>query len=171
MKRGKAVIAGLLMASLLAGCSSNQAEPPTGQHAQHDHTSHQTLAPNGADIQELTASISQMPTFLDNLDPQIKEAYKIAAENREVLKWIPCYCGCADSADHKSNYNCFIKEEHADGSVVWDDHGTRCGTCMQIAVVSAQMKQEGKSIKEIRAFIDEAFKEGYAPPTPTPMPQ
>jgi hypothetical protein len=170
MKPGKGWIAGLFVIALLTGCSSNQAETPTGQTGHHDHTGSQTHAPNG-DLQEATASVAQLPTFLDNLDPRIKDAYKIAADNRELLKWIPCYCGCGESAGHLSNYNCFIKEERADGSIVWDDHGTRCGTCMQIAVVSAQMKQEGKSTKEIRAFIDEAFKEGFAKPTPTPMPQ
>jgi Protein of unknown function with PCYCGC motif len=35
---------------------------------------------------------------------------------------------------------------------------------------SIKMKQEGKSIKEIRHYIDEKYKEGYAKPTKTPMP-
>jgi hypothetical protein len=41
---------------------------------------------------------------------------------------------------------------------------------MEIAAVSAKLSEEGKSAKEIRTYIDEAFKEGYAKPTPTPMP-
>lgn len=66
--------------------------------------------------------------------------------------------------------NCFVKKINEDGSVVWDDHGTRCGVCLEIAAESMKMKQEGKSIKEIRNYIDEKYKEGYAKPTKTPMP-
>jgi hypothetical protein len=165
MKRKQLLSIGLLTAALLTGCGSQD-----NHHEGHqNHSAHQQHAPNG-DLQELTASVEQLPSFLDNLDPRIVEAYKIAAANRDLLKWIPCYCGCGESAGHLHNGHCFIKEEKADGSIVWDDHGTRCGTCMEIAVVSAKLKQDGKSVKEIRQFIDNAFKEGYAKPTPTPMP-
>lgn len=164
----------VLLASLLlilAGCGgqSNQA----GQAPQNNqgHSEHQSQAANGFDLWETTASISQLPTFLDKVDPRIKDMYRVAGDNLDVLQWMPCYCGCADSSDHKHNGNCFVKEVKEDGSVVWDDHGTRCGTCMDIAAISAQMKQEGKSLKEIRTYIDNTYKEGYSKPTPTPMPQ
>lgn len=167
MKRTRFIYAGLLTFSLLTGCASQNDQSANGNHDQH--TGHQQHAPNG-DLQELTASIGQLPSFLNNLDPQIKAAYQVAASNHELLQSIPCYCGCGESAGHLHNGNCFIKEVKADGSVMWDDHGTRCGVCMEIAVVSAKLKQEGKSVKEIRAFIDNAYKDGYGKPTPTPMP-
>lgn len=47
---------------------------------------------------------------------------------------------------------------------------TRCGVCLEIAVTASKMKSEGKSDKEIRHFIDETYKEGYADATDTPMP-
>lgn len=152
----------IVTAALLSGCGATE-------NAGQDHAQHQQHAPNG-DLQEMTASIDQLPSFLNNQDPQIIEAYKIAGANRELLKSIPCYCGCGESAGHQHNGNCFIKEEKEDGSIVWDDHGTRCGVCMEIAIVSSKLKQEGKSTKEIRQFIDNAYKEGYGAPTPTPMP-
>jgi len=166
MKPYKLISVSLLTIFLLTGCGSSQKDAHTGQP---DHTSHQTHAPNG-DLQELTASVDKLPHFLDNLDPRIADVYKIAGANRDLLKSIPCYCGCGESAGHQHNGNCFIKEEKADGSIVWDDHGTRCGVCMEIAVVAAKMKQEGKSVKEIRQFIDNTYADGYAEPTPTPMP-
>ncbi|GAA4722181.1 PCYCGC motif-containing (lipo)protein [Brevibacillus fulvus] len=166
MKRAHLLCLGVLAVSLLAGCDGNQAEQ---QPAAHEHAAHTAYAPNG-DLLETTASLDQLPSFLDHLDPQIVEAYKVAAANQDLLKTMPCYCGCGESAGHQHNGNCFIKEVNQDGSVVWDDHGTRCGTCMEIAVVSSQMKAEGKSAVEIRQFIDNAFKEGFAKPTPTPMP-
>ncbi|MNJ02500.1 hypothetical protein D3C73_1624720 [compost metagenome] len=66
--------------------------------------------------------------------------------------------------------NCFVQEINPDGSVVWDDHGTRCGVCLNIAVESARMLKDGKSAKEIRDTIDQNYKTGYAKPTPTPKP-
>jgi hypothetical protein len=96
--------------------------------------------------------------------------YQLAGQSTELLQWIPCYCGCGESVGHKSNMNCFIKEVKSDGSVVWDDHGTRCNVCLQIAVQSVKMKSEGKTDKEIRQFIDNTYKKGYAKPTDTPMP-
>ncbi|MGD8192518.1 PCYCGC motif-containing (lipo)protein [Brevibacillus ginsengisoli] len=157
---------------ILAGCGTpgNQSSTSHDTHQNTSQPGHQQHAPNG-DLQETTASIKQLPNFLNTVDPQIKEVYRIAGDNLDVLKWMPCYCGCADSAGHEHNAHCFVKEVQADGSVVWDDHGTRCGTCMEIAAISAKMKQEGKSLKEIRNTIDDQYKTGYSKPTPTPMPE
>lgn len=162
MKRQSWLAVSFITAALLAGCGS-------ADQAADDHANHAQHAPNG-DLQEMTASVDQLPKFLDNQDPVIIESYKIAAANRELLKSIPCYCGCGESAGHLHNGNCFIKEEKPDGSIVWDDHGTRCGVCMEIAVISSKLKQAGKSTKEIREYIDHTYKEGYGKPTPTPMP-
>jgi hypothetical protein len=156
MKYGMVMLV-LMMA--LAGCGTKADEE---SHASHRHV-------NG-DIQESTASIEELPTFLDGLHENIGEVYRLAGLNAELLDVIPCFCGCGGSAGHRSNKNCFIKEIQADGTVIWDDHGTRCAVCMEIVVLSAKMKAEGKSDLEIRQFIDETYKEGYAPPTPTPMP-
>ncbi|OXM87365.1 PCYCGC motif-containing (lipo)protein [Paenibacillus rigui] len=135
--------------------------------ASHEHEAHQLA--NG-DIQETTKSVQVLPSFLDKKDPQMKQIYQLAASHADLLQWIPCYCGCGESAGHQSNQNCFVKEIRQDGSVVWDDHGTRCNVCLEIAVYSVKMKQEGKTDKEIRSFIDSKYQKGYASPTKTPMP-
>lgn len=162
MKRKSWLTISIMTAALLSGCGSTD-------NAAQEHANHEQHAPNG-DLQEMTASVDKLPKFLDNQDPVIVEAYKIAGTNRELLKSIPCFCGCGESAGHLHNGNCFIKEELPDGSIVWDDHGTRCGVCMEIAVISSKLKEAGKTTKEIRAYIDNAYKEGYGKPTPTPMP-
>ncbi len=122
-------------------------------------------------MQEKTKGIETLPTFLDKLDPQLKDIYTVAGNNAELLSWIPCYCGCGENAGHKSNKNCFIKEIKQNGEVVWDSHATTCVNCLEIAVKSASMQQNGKSPLEIRNYIDNTYKEGYAKPTPTPMPK
>jgi hypothetical protein len=130
---------------------------------------HQGHTLNG-DVQEKTTSVEVLPSFLKGQSEQIRMVYEAAGKSIDILKWIPCYCGCGESAGHTSNMNCFVKQVNEDGSVVWDDHGTRCGVCLQIAVESIKMKQEGKTLQEIRSFIDKTYEKGYAKPTDTPMP-
>lgn len=146
-----------------------------GQNAETDHETghleagqHKQL-PNG-DLQEVTASAAELPAFLDDKSEEMRLVYQVAGTATDILDYMPCYCGCGDSAGHKSNTNCFIDEIREDGSVVWDDHGTRCQVCLEIAVQSVKMTQEGKSLTEVRNFIDETYKEGYAQPTDTKMP-
>ncbi|QJD81771.1 hypothetical protein HH215_00295 [Cohnella herbarum] len=136
---------------------------------QADHEEHLSHAPNG-DLREVTASAEKLPSFLETQQEAVQVAYQVAGQLGDTLQWIPCYCGCGDSAGHKSNLNCFINEVREDGSVEWDDHGTRCGVCVQIAMVSAQLKQQGKTNLQIREYIDNKYGSGYANPTDTPMP-
>ncbi|WP_019414715.1 PCYCGC motif-containing (lipo)protein [Paenisporosarcina sp. TG20] len=145
---------------VLSACNSKEAD------LEQDHSIH---LPNG-DIQEKTNSAEVLPSFLDNQSNELKLVYQAAGNAHEILEWIPCYCGCAESAGHLSNKNCFIDRVNEDGSVVWDDHGTRCLVCVEIAVQSINMAQDGNNLTEIRNFIDQKYKEGYAPPTSTPMP-
>lgn len=139
--------------------STKQSTEEASSHSEH------------RDLQETTKSIKDLPSFLNGLDPQIRQVYQIAAQNEALLSWIPCYCGCGESAGHRSNRDCFIKEVKANGEIVWDSHGTTCGTCLQIALESVKLKQQGKSDLEIRNYIDHQYSEGYAKPTPTPMPK
>ncbi len=152
----------LSMVAVLTACGS----PKEASHENHSvHQEH-----SNGDIQEKTESVNVLPSFLKGQAEQIRLVYEASGKATEILKWMPCYCGCGESAGHTSNMNCFVKEVNADGSVIWDDHGTRCGVCLQIAVQSIKMKQEGKSLKQIRDIIDNTYKKGYANPTKTPMP-
>ncbi|PID14650.1 hypothetical protein CSV63_11180 [Sporosarcina sp. P34] len=171
----KKLLAGLAALTLaLAACGNGATEKPAEVNPQdsqaeagHDHANH---LPNG-DLQEVTASADILPSFLDDKPEDMRKVYQVAANATEILEYMPCYCGCGDSAGHKSNMNCFLDEVREDGSVVWDDHGTRCLVCLEIAVKSVQMKQDGKSMKEIRDAIDAEYGNGdYAKPTNTPMP-
>lgn len=125
---------------------------------------------SNGDLQEVTASAEILPEFLDDKPEDMRLVYQVAGTATEIIEWMPCYCGCGESADHRSNMNCLIDEIREDGSVVWDDHSTRCMVCLETAVDSVKMTQDGKSLKEIRTIIDETYKEGFAKPTDTPMP-
>jgi hypothetical protein len=54
---------------------------------------------------------------------QTRAVYQFAAEHPEVLKYVPCYCGC-ESTGHPHNESCFVKQRDPAGNVVeWDTHG------------------------------------------------
>jgi hypothetical protein len=143
---------------LLSGCADD-----SSQEQSHSHI---TKTANG-DIRETTKSIEHLPSFLSVFEEDMAVLYQQAAEHRELLENIPCYCGCGEAAGHKNNYDCFVYENKQDGSIVWDDHGTKCGVCLEIAAESIAAYEAGKSVKDIRHMIDEKYKEGYAEPTPT----
>lgn len=50
------------------------------------------------------------------------QAYQFALDRPDLLKQIPCYCGCAADG-HTSNLDCFIKSRDAN-DVEFDPHGS-----------------------------------------------
>ncbi|WP_042165391.1 PCYCGC motif-containing (lipo)protein [Paenibacillus gorillae] len=165
----KLAILALLSLVLLSACGGNNGGSPNNEHAGHGNDGHGSHAVNG-DLQEETASAAVLPKFLDGQSEDMRIVYQAAGQAADLLEWIPCFCGCGESANHKSNLNCFIAELKDNGSVVWDDHGTRCGVCLKIAAQAVTMKQAGKTTLEIREWIDEAYGKGFAKPTDTKMP-
>lgn len=155
----------LMLSAGLIGCSSK--EEPTHQEG---HAVHQEQLPGG-DILETTTGPNALPSFLNGFDPQVAKVYQAVGQNHEIVEHMACYCGCGESVGHKSNRDCFIQEVKPDGQIVWNSHGTTCANCMNIAAEAIVMKQEGKGLLEIRQYIDNKYKEGFAKPTPTPMPQ
>jgi Protein of unknown function with PCYCGC motif len=141
---------------LMAGCSE-----------ENEHVHH---VENG-DIQERTSSIDVLPDFLDKKPDNMQEVYSLAPKFQKVLEDIPCYCGCGEGANHKNSYDCFVAANKDDGEIVWDDHGTRCDVCLDIAAHSINLANDGKSNLEIRQIIDKKYNSNFGKPTPTPMPK
>ncbi|MDM5188077.1 PCYCGC motif-containing (lipo)protein [Bacillus sp. DX4.1] len=156
----------------LAGCSSNEekasSKPKQKQKNEQEHAMGDDHT--AADIAETTKGADTLPSFLSTKPEQMQKIYQMAGEDHELLEWIPCYCGCGESVDHKSNKNCFVREVKNSGEIVWDSHATICANCLEIALQSVSLKKNGMSTLEIRQYIDKQYKEGYAKPTPTPMP-
>ena len=61
---------------------------------------------------------SVLPANIRQSPRSVQEAYRFAIANRDLLRQIPCYCGCG--AEHKSNAECYIKDVRPDGSIVFD---------------------------------------------------
>ena len=64
---------------------------------------------------------SALPDFVQDAAPQVKEAYRFAIANPDVLSDFPCYCGCG-AMGHQNNLQCYIKEVRSDGSVEFENH-------------------------------------------------
>ncbi len=64
------------------------------------------------------------PGFASGRPVEVARAvYKFAGEHPEILKYVPCYCGC-ESTGHGHNESCFVKRRDAKGNVLeWDTHG------------------------------------------------
>jgi len=54
--------------------------------------------------------------------PRVQEAYRYAVANEPILRYIPCYCGCA-GLGHHSNFDCYVAEQQPGGWIVLDAHG------------------------------------------------
>jgi hypothetical protein len=64
---------------------------------------------------------SALPDFVRDAPPQVKEAYRFAIANPDVLKTIPCYCGC-QAVGHQNNLDCYIKNIQPDGTIEFENH-------------------------------------------------
>lgn len=101
----------------------------------------------------------------------VRATYDFAAQHPEVLKYVPCYCGCG-SQGHMANESCFIARRDARGNVLeWDTHGFGCTICVDVAREAMQMYSSGADVRSIRAAIERKWTPGNAAgKTPTPLP-
>jgi hypothetical protein len=99
---------------------------------------------------------------------QAAEAYRFAVARPDLLRAMPCYCGC-ERDGHTSNLECFVAAFAADGRPTYDPHGAGCGTCMAIALETKRLAGQGVPPGEIRRTIDATFGRGR-PGTRTPPP-
>ncbi|MGH7700254.1 MAG: PCYCGC motif-containing (lipo)protein [Gemmatimonadales bacterium] len=60
-----------------------------------------------------------LPVKVASAAPDLRALYEFAARRPDVLRFLPCFCGCGWT--HTSNYDCFIDEVRGDGLVLIDD--------------------------------------------------
>ena len=78
--------------------------------------------PTATDHEKLSlAPESALPGFVQDAPPQVKEAYRFAIANPDLLSVFPCYCGCG-AMGHQNNLQCYIKEVRPDGSIEFENH-------------------------------------------------
>lgn len=126
-----------LSSNLLTGCSGKQAN---------------TSNDNGV----VMASLDSMPASVKSAPVTVQQAYRFAVSNPEMMKQIPCYCGCG-SMGHTSSYSCYIQEVDSNGKVTFDEHALGCSICVDITQDVMRLLKEKKSIQEIRTYVDSTY--------------
>ena len=52
--------------------------------------------------------MGQMPAEVQSAPASVRQSYRYAAANPDIMKQIPCYCGCG-AVGHTSNYSCYVQ--------------------------------------------------------------
>jgi hypothetical protein len=107
------------------------------------------------------------PAFV-HVDADTEAAYAFALYHPQVLKWMPCYCGC-EAMGHRSNLDCYLKPGMPGGRTTFEEHASACDICVKTTLLVKEMYSQGKSLREIRLAVDQTFG-GAAPGTPTELP-
>ncbi|MEW6180967.1 MAG: PCYCGC motif-containing (lipo)protein [Chloroflexota bacterium] len=102
------------------------------------------------------APLAQMPVEVQDSPVAVQEAYRFAVANPDVMKQIPCYCGCG-AIGHTSNYACYVKEASSLGSITFDTHALGCSICVDITQDVMRLQQNGKPLEEIQRIIDQTY--------------
>ena len=100
--------------------------------------------------------MDKMPAEVQAAPSVVQAAYSYAAANPDVMKGIPCYCGCG-SIGHTSNYSCYVQAAAANGAITWDDHALGCSICVDITQDAMRLSRQGKTVPEIKAYVDSTY--------------
>lgn len=106
-------------------------------------------------------SMDQMPAEVQSAPVTVQEAYQFNTANPDLMKNIPCYCGCG-SMGHTSNYSCYVSSVDDKGNITFENHALGCSICVDITQDVMRMLRDGKSPQDARAYIDATYSK-YGP--------
>lgn len=102
------------------------------------------------------APMANMPAEVQAAPVTVQQAYQFAVANPDILEDIPCYCGCG-AMGHTSNYACYVAGTDTEGEILYDNHALGCSICVDITLDTMRLLQEGKTLPDIRAFVDQTY--------------
>jgi hypothetical protein len=111
--------------------------------------------------QQAMMPLDQMPDEVQSSAVSVQQAYRFASANPDIMKQIPCYCGCG-SMGHTSNYSCYVQNVDANGKITFDTHALGCSICVDITQDVMRLQKEGKSTQDIRSYVDKTYSQ-YGP--------
>ena len=114
-----------------------------------------------SDVHLNMASMDQMPAEVQSAPVIVQEAYQFSVANPDVMKNIPCYCGCGNIG-HTSNYACYVSQVDEKGEITFDNHALGCSICVDITQDVMRMLKDGKNPEEARTYIDATYSK-YGP--------
>ncbi|MBI2407580.1 MAG: hypothetical protein HYV19_04690 [Gemmatimonadetes bacterium] len=99
-----------------------------------------------------------MPPAVRRSAAVTQQAYQFAVANPEIVKEIPCYCGCGGMG-HTSNYSCYVQGVSSSGAITFDTHALGCSICVDITQDAMRLTRQGKPLHEIRAYVDKTYRQ------------
>ncbi len=103
----------------VSACSSNS-KPSAGSGSSPEDLSTRFARYQAADEPNGDLSKVVWPAFVTEAGAEVKGLYEFQVVNGQVMRYMPCFCGCGQDAGHRNNRDCYIKQVDADGSVVFD---------------------------------------------------
>ena len=97
----------------------SQGDPPTGGDGLIDF-SPRFAAYEPADEPNADPSKVVWPDYVPSGSEE-RTLYEFQLVNGDLMKYIPCFCGCFMEDGHRNNRDCYIDTVNADGSVIFDN--------------------------------------------------
>jgi hypothetical protein len=113
------------------------------------------------DVHLNMTSMDMMPAEVQSAPVTVQQAYQFASANPDLMKNIPCYCGCGN-VGHTSNYACYVSNGDDKGKFTFDNHALGCSICVDITQDVMRLLRQGKSSQDARAYIDSTYSK-YGP--------
>lgn len=118
---GAATAAGVLTA---CGDSDESASTSTGSHVAPDvaSTDYEGMFADFTAADEPNGNLSMVvwPDFVMESSRDIQDLYAFHVTSGEIMRYMPCYCGCNAGSGHHNNRDCYIQSVQPDGSVTFD---------------------------------------------------
>jgi hypothetical protein len=109
--------AGLAAAACSGGAESQEGAPAAAGSAADFSARFAAYQPTD----EPNGDLSKVawPAFVTRAGSEVKQLYEFQITNGELMKFMPCFCGCGGDGHH-NNRDCYVKAVNPDGSVVFD---------------------------------------------------
>lgn len=109
----------------LQGCGGGQGEPesaseqpgPIGDGLDYS-ARFAAFAP--ADEPNGDLALVVWPDFVLQAGSDVKRLYEFQVLSGDLMRYMPCFCGCKDEAGHRNNRDCYIQSVSTDGAIVFD---------------------------------------------------
>ncbi len=119
-------------------------------------------APGEKEIDLELAPISVLPDAVRRAPVRVRDAYRFAVANTELLRQVACYCGCG-SMGHVSDAACFLRLDSTEGGPVFESHALGCSICVDVAQDFMRLMRQGNDLEQIQDYIDRTYSR-YGPP-------
>jgi hypothetical protein len=110
----------VLVASSCASSAPKQTEQTASTDAAPEDFSARFSGFEPAEEPNGDPSKVEWPSFVTDAGSDVQALYEFQITHGDLMRYMPCFCGCGEDAGHRSNRDCYVQSVTADGSVVLD---------------------------------------------------